>query len=124
VKPPAAATISPNVNGALYREDRCYYLDPGRQPETQLCLDAVEARQFLLLPGARVSGKTTQLFWLRNHLNENGYEALYVSFEGVTSKAGAEVFWTTFGRSLRNAAHARGFINFESGRFSGHFRIP
>jgi energy-coupling factor transporter ATP-binding protein EcfA2 len=57
--------------------NRQYYLDPGTQKETVRCLDAVSDGEFLLLVGARASGKSTRLLWLRNKLEEKGYFALW-----------------------------------------------
>ncbi len=53
-----------------------YYVDLETQNETSICLDAVADGAYLLLAGARASGKSTRLFWLRQKLNEMGYLAL------------------------------------------------
>jgi len=67
-----------SVNGAIRETDTvgCYYLDPGTQRESTHCLDAVSTHQFVLLWGARASGKTTRLLWLRKKLIVMGYQAL------------------------------------------------
>ena len=54
------------VNGGItvHEASRRYYVNPGTQEETELCLNAVEDGTYLLLAGARASGKTTRLFWL------------------------------------------------------------
>jgi hypothetical protein len=66
------------VSGVIRHTDitGCYYLDPGTQHASQVCLDAVLARQFVLLWGARASGKSTRLLWLRTKLASMGYRAL------------------------------------------------
>ncbi len=53
-----------------------YYVDPETHNETSICLDAVADGANLLLTGARASGKSTRLFWLRQKLNEMGCLAL------------------------------------------------
>jgi hypothetical protein len=53
-----------------------YYVDPGIQDETKHCLKMLLRRQFLLLTGARVSGKTTRLFWLKRELEAKGYQVI------------------------------------------------
>jgi hypothetical protein len=67
-----------NGNGAIRGADTrgCYYLDPGTQKENKRCLDAVLRRQFVMLSGARASGKTTRLFRLQVQLEEMGYRCL------------------------------------------------
>jgi hypothetical protein len=67
-----------NVNEAIRRVDThgCYYLDPGSQKENKHCLDAIRRGQFVLLSGARASGKTTRLFRLQVQLEEMGYQCL------------------------------------------------
>ncbi|KIM39968.1 hypothetical protein M413DRAFT_188744 [Hebeloma cylindrosporum] len=66
------------VNGAIREMDtnRCYYLDPWTQNESSRCLNAVSTHQLALLWGARASGKTTRLLWLRDKLEAQGYWAL------------------------------------------------
>ena len=53
-----------------------YYVDPGTQKETELCLNAVLKGTYLLLAGAGASGKTTRLLWLQQKLEAMGYWAL------------------------------------------------
>ena len=57
------------VNGGITVNEaiECYYVDPGTQEETKLCLNAVENGTYLLA-GARASGKTTRLFWLQQKI--------------------------------------------------------
>jgi len=62
--------ISPDTMGAYY------YLDPGTQEITQICLNAVQAKTFLMLHAARASGKTTRLLWLANELQGMGYRVV------------------------------------------------
>ena len=66
------------VNGSIREMDQsgCYYLDPGLQPVSKACLSAVERGQFVLLSGARASGKTTRLLWLQRELRSKGYMAV------------------------------------------------
>jgi hypothetical protein len=54
----------------------CYYVDPGIQDEYKHCLKALQRRQFVLLAGARASGKTTRLFWLKRELEAKGYQVI------------------------------------------------
>jgi hypothetical protein len=53
-----------------------YYVDPGTQEATIECLRAVEQGTYVLLAGARASGKSTRLIWLRQKLEALGYRAL------------------------------------------------
>jgi hypothetical protein len=64
------------VNGSIRQVDipRCYYLDPGLQPASALCLTAVKNSQFVLLSGARASGKSTRLLWLEVKLGDMSYK--------------------------------------------------
>ena len=48
-------------------------MDPGTQDITTQCLSAVSDGTYMLLAGARASGKTTRLFWLHQKLVEMGY---------------------------------------------------
>ena len=64
------------VNGAILATYPYYYLDPAEQIETKRCLDAMANRQIVLLPGARSSGKTTQLSRLRQLLELRGYQSI------------------------------------------------
>jgi hypothetical protein len=54
----------------------CYYVDPGIQDEYKHCLKALQRRQFVLLAGARASGKTTRLFRLKRELEAKGYQVI------------------------------------------------
>ncbi len=65
-----------SVNGSIRHIDisGCYYLDPGLQPASALCLTAVENSQFVLLSGARASGKSTRLLWLEMKLGSMAYK--------------------------------------------------
>ncbi len=67
-----------NVNGTIRLVDMSgtYYLDPGLQKASDDCLAAVEAHQFVLLSGARASGKSTRLVWLNKELEKMEYKAL------------------------------------------------
>ena len=58
------------VNGGITvnEANERYYVDPGTQEESKLCLNAVEKGIYLLLVGARASGKTTRLHWLSQKL--------------------------------------------------------
>jgi len=53
-----------------------YYLDPAKQDETKLCLNAVLDRQLVLLSGARSSGKSTRLLRLQELIDDMGYQGL------------------------------------------------
>ncbi|KAM6503857.1 hypothetical protein JOM56_000800 [Amanita muscaria] len=96
-----------NVSGAIHENEanRRYYLDPGTQEESERCLEAVSQREFLLLTGARASGKSTRLLWLQQKLEVEGYRALYVTFESVLYKQGTKEFWRSFGTAVANAVH-------------------
>jgi hypothetical protein len=50
------------VNGAIRDRDInwCYYLDPGTQDASKVCLDAVMASQIVLLWGARAFWKVNK----------------------------------------------------------------
>ncbi|KAF8662782.1 hypothetical protein AX14_007009 [Amanita brunnescens Koide BX004] len=94
------------VNGAITEceVNKRYYVDPGAQNETSLCLNAVTDGTNLLLVGPRASGKSTRLIWLRKKLEEMGYWALYISFEDVLYRSGTEDFWRSFGKVIVTAA--------------------
>ena len=64
------------VNGSIRQIDisGCYYLDPGLQAASTLCLTAAENSQFVLLSGARASGKSTRLLWLEMKLGSMTYK--------------------------------------------------
>jgi hypothetical protein len=66
------------VNGAITEDEMNgrYYLDPGTQKVTLDCLDAVSEGTYMLLTGARASGKSTRLIWLQQKLEAMGYCAL------------------------------------------------
>jgi type IV secretory pathway ATPase VirB11/archaellum biosynthesis ATPase len=66
------------VGGAIRDVDviGCYHLDPREQIETKSCLQAVVYRKSVLLSGARASGKTTRLLYLRGELQEQDYRVL------------------------------------------------
>jgi hypothetical protein len=66
------------VNGAIRDTDMdgCYFVDPGIQVESKHCLDRLLRREFVLLEGARASGKTTRLYWLKRELEVNGYQVI------------------------------------------------
>jgi hypothetical protein len=77
-----AQAVKPNstarrwaLDGSIREIDQagCYYLDPGLQPASIDCLDAVQYRQYVLLSGARASGKSTRLLWLKKELESIGY---------------------------------------------------
>jgi energy-coupling factor transporter ATP-binding protein EcfA2 len=51
-------------------------VDPEAQNVTKRCLDAVEAGTYVLLAGARASGKSTRLIWLRQRLEVLDYWVL------------------------------------------------
>ena len=73
-----AHSLSPRkwtVNGAINVDEvrGRYYVDPGTQDITTQCLSAVSDGTYMLLAGARASGKTTRLFWLHQKLVEMGY---------------------------------------------------
>jgi hypothetical protein len=85
----------------------CYYLDPGTQSENKRCLE--RRRQFVMLFGARASGKTTRLFrlsmsvvrhWTVYLLIGFPLPSISLSFERVTTK---RVFWLTFNSMIRLA---------------------
>ncbi len=67
-----------NVNGTIRQIDMSgsYYLDPGLQKASDDCLAAVQNHQFVLLSGARASGKSTRLMWLKKELEKMNYKAL------------------------------------------------
>lgn len=67
-----------NMNGTIRQVDisGSYYLDPGLQKASNDCLAAVQNHQFVLLSGARASGKSTRLVWLKKELEKMGYKAL------------------------------------------------
>ena len=50
-----------------------YFLDPAQQSQNQTIIDSVNNGNFLLIAGARASGKTTRLLWLSKVLQELGY---------------------------------------------------
>jgi len=64
------------VNGAIRAGDPCYQVDLGTQIETKHCLDHIRGHQFVLLTGARASGKTTRLFQIRSQLAAIGVRSL------------------------------------------------
>jgi hypothetical protein len=66
------------VNGAIRETDLdgYYNLDLGTQQATRTCLDHVQRRKFVLLVGARASGKTTRLFRLQAKIAHVGFLAL------------------------------------------------
>ena len=66
------------VTGAIREIDvaGCYYLDLAKQNATKSCIEAVEKCQLVLLPGARASGKTTRLHYLRKELGARDYLVL------------------------------------------------
>ncbi|KAM6503837.1 hypothetical protein JOM56_000780 [Amanita muscaria] len=98
-----------SVSGAIHANEANskYYLDPGTQEESERCLEAVSQREFLLLAGARASGKSTRLLWLQQKLEVEGYRALYVTFESVLYKQGTKEFWRSFGTAVASAVYRR-----------------
>jgi len=52
---------------------RYYYADPADQVETISCLDRLKTGGFVLLTGARASGKTTRLHRLMVQLEDDKY---------------------------------------------------
>jgi len=53
-----------------------FFLDPAENSQTKDVLRAVEDGEFLLVSGARASGKSTRLFRLRELLNDLGFYCL------------------------------------------------
>ncbi|KAF8347795.1 hypothetical protein F5887DRAFT_1072145 [Amanita rubescens] len=94
------------VDGGITENDanERYYVDPGTQDVTSLCLNAVSEGTYLLLGGARASGKSTRLFWLRQKLEAMGYWALYITFETLLYRGSIKVFWGSFGKAIDLAA--------------------
>jgi hypothetical protein len=66
------------VNSSIREVDQagCYYLNPGQQPASEACLNAVSHHQCVLLSGAWASGKSTRLLWLQKELIKEGYQAV------------------------------------------------
>ncbi|KAF8350347.1 hypothetical protein F5887DRAFT_1069378 [Amanita rubescens] len=91
--------ISPKSNEVNER----YYVDPGTQNVTSLCLNAISEGTYLLLAGARASGKTTRLMWLRRKLEAMGYWVLYITFESLVYWGSREDFWKSFGMAIDRA---------------------
>jgi hypothetical protein len=67
-------TLNGAIRGADF--DRCYYVNPGIQDEYKHCFQALLEHRFVLLAGARASGKTTRLFWLQAELEAKGYKTI------------------------------------------------
>ena len=67
-----------SVNGPIYgpMTSQYYFLDPAEQSQNSLVVEAAMRGEYILLTGARASGKSTRLFRLRELLEEKGYICL------------------------------------------------
>eukprot|EP01128_Nolandella_sp_AFSM9_P007604 TRINITY_DN421_c0_g1_i5.p1 TRINITY_DN421_c0_g1~~TRINITY_DN421_c0_g1_i5.p1 ORF type:complete len:618 (+),score=132.83 TRINITY_DN421_c0_g1_i5:76-1929(+) len=88
------------VNGAITADSReiYYYLDPALGNE-ELLLPHVREGNYVMLYGARASGKTTRAFRAMEQLQD--YCCLMVSFQTGIDFDSKKEFWTSFGDSLR-----------------------
>jgi hypothetical protein len=70
-----------NVNGAILvsQQDLYYYADPALQVENDKCLEKIRRGEFVMLTGARASGKTTRLERLMSQLREEYLCLSYVT---------------------------------------------
>jgi energy-coupling factor transporter ATP-binding protein EcfA2 len=66
------------VSGPIHERDKVsyYYMDPAAQEENIRCLNGVKKGQFVMLVGARASGKTTRLYRLMSQLEGDNYLCL------------------------------------------------
>ena len=62
------------VNGVIYPDDMkgLYHVNPATQAVSTHCLTAMREGKFLLLMGARASGKSTRLKWLQREIARTG----------------------------------------------------
>jgi hypothetical protein len=74
-----------NINGAILvtDRDRYYYVDPALQVENDKCLGMIERGEFVMITGARASGKTTRVERLKSQLRE---EYLCLSYVTLNNK--------------------------------------
>jgi hypothetical protein len=66
------------VNGPIeaYEQSRYYFVDLVLQNANIACLDGMKNGEFILLMGARASGKTTRLFSLKSQLSGSSYRCI------------------------------------------------
>jgi hypothetical protein len=85
------------INGAisdLYRK-KYFYLDP-----SNILLPKIFAGEYIMLYGARASGKTTRAYAAQKQLGE--YSVLDSSFQTGVNFDNKNVFWKSFGKTLYN----------------------
>eukprot|EP01128_Nolandella_sp_AFSM9_P007600 TRINITY_DN421_c0_g1_i1.p1 TRINITY_DN421_c0_g1~~TRINITY_DN421_c0_g1_i1.p1 ORF type:complete len:618 (+),score=126.91 TRINITY_DN421_c0_g1_i1:76-1929(+) len=103
------------VNGAITADSReiYYYLDPALGNE-ELLLPHVREGNYVMLYGARASGKTTRAFRAMEQLED--YCCLMVSFQTGIDFDSKKEFWTSFGDSLRGDNTSVSLPRLESAR--------
>ncbi len=87
------------MNGAV-RSDRHLFVNPAKENEAVL-MPAITKGKFVMLHGARGSGKTTRVMYMRQQLQQRGFCPLFASLQrGVVFDSKA-AFWDSFSTVLQ-----------------------
>ncbi|RUS30826.1 hypothetical protein BC938DRAFT_478913, partial [Jimgerdemannia flammicorona] len=94
-----------SVNSTILPRERpnVYFVDPADQKKNVALLDNIVEGKYVLMHGARASGKSTRTWRVMEQLQESGYFCLYISLTGINFRADEGSFWQSFGSALKEA---------------------
>ncbi|KAF9349356.1 hypothetical protein BGX34_001840, partial [Mortierella sp. NVP85] len=103
LSPPEVKKRRWDINGAIkFKEAQSvYYVDPADTQANADIVQSVEQKRFVMLLGARASGKTTRLLRLVHQLADKGYRCFFVSLELAATCEDRDTFWASLGSFLR-----------------------
>ncbi|RUS14156.1 hypothetical protein BC937DRAFT_94264 [Endogone sp. FLAS-F59071] len=92
-----------SVNSTILPRERpnFYFVDPADQQKNVALLNNIVEGKYVLMHGARASGKSTRTWRVMEQLQEFGYFCLYISLSHVNLLRDPETFWQSFGATLK-----------------------
>ncbi|RUS16242.1 hypothetical protein BC937DRAFT_91453 [Endogone sp. FLAS-F59071] len=94
-----------SVNSTILPRERpnFYFVDPADQKKNVDLLNNIVEGKYVLMHGARASGKSTRTWRVMEQLQQSGYLCLYITLSNVDLGANKETFWQSFGSALKEA---------------------
>ncbi|KAF9170801.1 hypothetical protein BGX20_008483 [Mortierella sp. AD010] len=92
------------VNSTILPRERplVYFVDPADLSKNLDLITNIKEGKYVLMHGARASGKSTRTWRVMEELQGSGYFCLYVTLTGVNFTGNTDEFWLSFGNAIKN----------------------